>query len=51
MATHVSPENARPQVARAAVLLEQHVEGREFGMPGEPWVKVLWLNRALEALR
>jgi K+-transporting ATPase ATPase C chain len=59
---HISPENARAQVARVAAarnlpqsrvaaLVEQHVEGREFGLLGEPRVHVLRLNLALEALR
>lgn len=59
---HISPENARAQVARVAAarnlplqrvaaLVEQHVEGREFGVLGEPRVNVLRLNMALEALR
>lgn len=59
---HISPENARAQIARVAAarslppqrlaaLVEQHVEGREFGLLGEPRVNVLRLNLALEALR
>ncbi|UPY38885.1 potassium-transporting ATPase subunit KdpC [Sediminicoccus sp. KRV36] len=59
---HVSPENARAQIARVAAarnlapesvaaLVEQHVETREFGLLGEPRVNVLRLNVALEALR
>lgn len=59
---HISPENAARQVARVAAarnlpearvltLLQQHTEGREFGILGEPRVNVLQLNRALDALR
>lgn len=59
---HISPENARRQVARiaaarglaetrVAALVADHTEGREFGLFGEPRVNVLRLNLALEALR
>lgn len=59
---HISPENARRQVARIAAargvpetriatLLGQHVTGRELGLLGEPRVNVLRLNLALDALR
>lgn len=59
---HVSPASARVQVARVArarglpaervrALVEEHVEGRTFGVLGEPRVNVLELNLALERLR
>jgi K+-transporting ATPase ATPase C chain len=59
---HVSPAAARFQiprvaaarglaVARVASLVEAHVEGRTFGLLGEPRVNVLLLNLALERLR
>jgi potassium-transporting ATPase KdpC subunit len=59
---HISAENAREQIARVAAarnlpvqrvfaILEQHIEGREFGLLGEPRVNVLRLNLALDALR
>lgn len=58
---HISPQNAQAQIARVAAarglpaqrlaaLVEQHVEGRELGLLGEPRVNVLRLNLALEAL-
>ncbi len=58
---HISPANARLQVGRvarargadsAAVadLLARHVEGRQFGLLGEPRVNVLLLNIALDSL-
>jgi K+-transporting ATPase ATPase C chain len=58
---HISPENAARQVpriaaarnlpeARVLTLLQQHTEGREFGLLGEPRVNVLQLNLALDAL-
>lgn len=59
---HISPDNAVAQIPRVAqarglprprvtALVEQHVEGPEFGLLGEPRVNVLRLNMALDALR
>lgn len=59
---HVSPAAALHQVARVArarglavervrELVLEHVEGRTFGILGEPRVHVLRLNLALESLR
>ncbi|MZP29948.1 potassium-transporting ATPase subunit KdpC [Heliobacterium undosum] len=58
---HITPEAARLQAARVAqsrnmamdevtALLEQHIEGRQFGILGEPRVNVLELNIALDEL-
>jgi len=57
---HLSPEAASIQVARVArarglpqeavdALLREHVEGRQFGLLGQPRVNVLELNLALDA--
>lgn len=56
---HLSPQGARWQVPRIASargvtaeriqsVLEEHIEGRELGLLGEPRVNVLLLNLALD---
>ena len=58
---HISPANAELQVPRVArargipadslrAVVRRHVEGRQFGLLGEPRVNVLLLNIALDSL-
>ena len=58
---HISPANAELQVPRVArargipadslrAVVRHHVEGRQFGLLGEPRVNVLLLNIALDSL-
>lgn len=57
---HISPANARLQIARVArtrgvtpstiaKLVDAHTEGRQFGFFGEPRVNVLLLNLAVDS--
>ncbi len=59
---HVSPATAEMQIARVAkarglsaekvrALVQSHVEGRQYGVLGDPRVNVLALNLALDGMR
>lgn len=59
---HISPDNARAQIARVALargipqskvaaLVEHSIEGRAFGILGEPRVNVFILNTSLDGLK